>query len=189
MKSKLASDNLSFVPRLPSHSVDQPKLGSIVRIKRNTKAIVVRLLLTSILLSGCTRAPLETPPTAPAPAPPPVTLGHQPIDAALPALIFAERTAAHERDLATLAQLWAEDARIVDSRGTNDPAAAYTWQGRDAILDRYMLAVFPAPPPPLTAPPELTLAREGDSATATVNNDHWRFIFAEGRWWLQELNY
>lgn len=165
-------------------------MGSIVRIERNTKAIVFFLFFLPATMVGCTRAPANAPFTAPtAPAATTVSLGDQPISTALPALIAAERTAARERDLATLAQLWAHDARIVDSRGTDDPAATYVWQGRDAILDRYQLAVFPAPPPPLAEPFDLIFEQHGDTATATLNNDFWRFTFAEGRWWLQELSY
>ncbi len=110
-------------------------------------------------------------------------------EAALAALVLAERTAASERDLATLAQLWADDARIIDRRGTDDPDDDYQWEGRDAILDRYVLAVFPAPPPPFVEPLALTITRRGDSATATLAHDRWRFTYSDGRWWLQELAY
>lgn len=123
------------------------------------------------------------------PAPPVVAIANSDIEEALPALVFTERAAARERDLALLAQLWARDARIIDSRGTDDPDDDYRWEGRDAILDRYALAVFPAPPPPFAEPPPLVIMRTGDTAIATIANDRWHFIFAEGRWWLQELAY
>jgi hypothetical protein len=158
-------------------------------IERNTKAIAFFLFFMSMVLNACTRAPGYALPATPALPTATVTFGDMPIEIALPALIVAERTAAREQDLATLAQLWAHDARIVDGRGTDDPAAAYVWQGRDAILDRYVLAVFPSPPPPLAEPLDLVVEQQGDSATATLNNDLWRFTFAEGRWWLQELSY
>lgn len=158
-------------------------------IQRNTKAIAFFLIFMSMALNACTRAPGYMHFATPAPSIAAVAFGDTPIEIALSALIIEERTAARERDLATLAQLWAHDARIVDGRGTDDPAAAYVWQGRDAILDRYVLAVFPAPPPPLTEPLDLVVEQQDDSATATLNNDRWRFTFAEGRWWLQELSY
>ncbi|GIK72404.1 MAG: hypothetical protein BroJett021_13920 [Chloroflexota bacterium] len=158
-------------------------------IQRNTKAIAFFLIFMSMALNACTRAPGYMHFATPAPSIAAVAFGDTPIEIALSALIIEERTAARERDLTTLAQLWAHDARIVDSRGTDDPAAAYVWQGRDAILDRYVLAVFPAPPPPLTEPLDLVVEQQGNSATATLNNDRWRFTFAEGRWWLQELSY
>ncbi|WP_287481876.1 hypothetical protein [Caldilinea sp.] len=111
------------------------------------------------------------------------------IEEILASLIRAERTAARGRDLATLAQLWASDGRIIDRRGSDDPGAAYVWQGRDAILDRYLLAVFPAPPPPLPEPLDPVVHLDGDTATATFGNDRWQFVFREGRWWLKELSY
>jgi hypothetical protein len=188
---------------------DPSKLASIVRIDGNAKAdrrsrqlhsirrpVIWRnrapglpLLLGAILLAGCTRASL--PQLAPPPALPaaPLTIAALPAEQALPALVLAERTAAAARDLATLRQLWAEDARIVDSRGTTDPADDYIWDGRAAILDRYTLAVFPAPPPEFAAPPDLAVTRQTGGATATAGIDRWRFTFAEGRWWLQELAY
>ena len=142
-----------------------------------------------MLLNACTRTPEPSLSAVFASPAPTLAFAAQPIETALPALIAAERTAARSQDLPTLAQLWTHDARIVDSRGTDDLAAAYVWQGRDAILDRYELAVFPAPPPPLAEPFDLVFEQHGDTATATLNNDFWRFIFAEGRWWLQELRY
>ncbi|MFO7633422.1 MAG: hypothetical protein R6W76_12825 [Caldilinea sp.] len=164
-------------------------MDSIVRIDGNAKGFAPWLILMPLLLVACTRTPGYSPPPASAPTPPPVTIAGNAIDEALPALVLAERMAAREHDLATLGQLWAEDARIVDSRGAGDPADVYIWQGRDAILDRYVLAVFPAPPPPLTEPLDLVVTRTGDTAAATLGNDRWRFTFAEGRWWLQELMY
>lgn len=189
MPIKAKRDNDDFALQSPPLSVCQPKLSSIVRIERNTKAVAFFLLFMSITLSACTRAPAYAPPVTPASPTTVFTIGDQPAETALPALILAERTAAREQDLATLAQLWAHDARIVDGRGTDDPAAAYVWQGRDAILDRYLLAVFPAPPPPLAESLDLVIDQHSDAATATLNNDFWRFTFAEGRWWLQELKY
>lgn len=108
---------------------------------------------------------------------------------ALPALVLAERNAANARDLATLRQLWTEDAQIIDRRGTPNPADDLVWRGRDAILDRYTLAVFPAPPPPFDGPPNLAATIDGETAIALLGNDAWRFTFHDGRWWLQELAY
>ncbi|HAJ37369.1 MAG TPA: hypothetical protein DCL15_16995 [Chloroflexi bacterium] len=151
------------------------------------------MFITAMLLSGCTRtappASSDLLPTALAPtgaAPLAATL---PANAALPALVLAERAAANARDLATLRQLWAEDAQIIDQRGTPDPADDFVWRGRDAILDRYALAVFPAPPPPFTTIPALAASIDGDAATAVLGADAWRFSFRGGRWWLQELAY
>jgi hypothetical protein len=102
-----------------------------------------------------------------------------------------EREASIHGNLPLLATLWAENGRIVDGRGTAEESDNYVWNGRAAILDRYRLAVFPAPPPPLdpTALTSVTLTVEGSEAMLTNQGDRWRFVQAEGRWWLLELVY
>jgi hypothetical protein len=109
----------------------------------------------------------------------------------LPTLVVAEREASIEGNLPLLASLWAEQGRIVDGRGSTETSDDYVWAGRAAILDRYQLAVFPAPPPPLTLAElgDATLTVEGESATLVNGGDRWRFVLQEGRWWLQELVY
>ena len=94
-------------------------------------------------------------------------------------------------DLALLSRLWAPDARIIDGRSTPDSADDYVWQGRDAILDRYTLAVFPAPPPPLSREQlaDLDMTVEDDAAYAELGGDRWRFVWQDGRWLLAELRY
>ena len=90
---------------------------------------------------------------------------------AIPRMISAEREAARTGDLVTLGQLWAEEARIIDGRGTPDPADDYLWAGRDAVLDRYVVAVFPNPPPPLEELPRFDLNLVDDRATVHHQND------------------
>jgi hypothetical protein len=109
----------------------------------------------------------------------------------LPTLVVAEREASIAGNLPLLASLWAEQGRIVDGRGSAETSDDYVWAGRAAILDRYRLAVFPAPPPPLTLTEltNATLTVEGDSATLVNGGDRWRFVLQDGRWWLQELVY
>ena len=107
----------------------------------------------------------------------------------MPQFVVAERRAANQRDLATLAALWSPDARIVDSRGTPAPEDDYVWRGRADILDRYVVAVFPAPPPLLDAPPAGAVQVEGATATAQFGHDRWTFVWQDGRWWIQELSY
>lgn len=173
---------------------------SIVCIKRNAKAILLALIFTASSPIACTRAParlslVETDTPQPSVMQehllPSIIMGKasDSIEEIAVALILAERNAARARDRVTLAQLWASDGRVIDRRGSNDPGVAYVWQGRDAILDRYLLAVFPAPPPPLSEPLDLVVHLDGDTATATLGNDRWEFIFREGRWWLKELSY
>lgn len=147
------------------------------------------LVAAALWLAACTRAPAPAP-IIPVPSPLPApAFAALPAADALPALVLAERDASRRGDLPLLAALWAEDARIVDSRGTADPGDDYVWQGRDALLDRYTIAVFPAPPPPLEGPPALDITAGGDTATATLGVDRWQFERRDGRWWLLELAY
>ncbi len=131
----------------------------------------------------------SAPQLAPAPALPlPSFVADPPADA-LPHLIAAERQASIDKNLALLAQLWAEDGRIVDGRGTVDSGDDYIWEGRAAILDRYQVAVFVNPPPALEKLDDVTLQVAGDAATARHGQDRWRFVKRAGRWWLAELRY
>lgn len=147
------------------------------------------LMLLALLVGGCARSPQPSAPTATAlaAAPPPFVTAAP--ERALPQLIGAERAASRSGDLALLAQLWAPDARIVDSRGTPTPADDYLWAGRAAILDRYQVAVFPSPPPAFDTPPAPVLTVDGDTAHGRLGNDRWVFVLRDGRWWLQELAY
>ena len=146
--------------------------------------------LLCLLLVACAPATVPSPPmpTA-APALPTFLVG--PDEQVLPALVLAEREASIQGDQLLLALLWAEDARIVDGRGTADAGDDFIWDGRAAILDRYVLAVFPSPPPPL-APDALVDATwqiDSDMATLLNQGDQWHFVRCEGRWWLAELVY
>ncbi|RIK38294.1 MAG: hypothetical protein DCC55_21550 [Chloroflexi bacterium] len=123
------------------------------------------------------------------PRPTPLAFPTAGAEEAIPQLIAAERTAAHIGDLGTLGQLWAEDAQVVDGRGTPHLADDYLWSGRAAILDRYVVAVFPNPPPLLDGPDGLVVNVEGDQATAVLGGDRWRFVRRDGRWWIAELVY
>lgn len=147
------------------------------------------LLLLACTLPGCTRTTQrQAPATISQPGAPPafVTL---PPEQAIPQIIAAERDASLRGDLPLLAQMWAEDARIVDSRGTDDPADDFLWPNRAAILDRYTLAVFPAPPPPLDGAPTPTITVQGEAAEAINGQDRWQFTNQDGRWWIAELQY
>jgi hypothetical protein len=144
-----------------------------------------------LLAAGCARAPARVPVVQAAQPPSTPTLAFAataPADA-FPQFVVTERKAANERDLATLRQLWAPDARIVDSRGTPGLQDDYAWQGRADILDRYIVAVFPVPPPLLDAPPAGTVVADGAVGTAEFGRDRWTFVWEDGRWWIQELRY
>lgn len=112
-----------------------------------------------------------------------------PIEEAAPHLVAAERQAAIDRDLNTLAQLWAPDSRVVDARGTTAAEDDLVWAGLPAVLDRYVVAVFPNPPPSLDDLDGARLQVDGAQATFAVDHDRWRLVYAEGRWWLAELTY
>lgn len=152
------------------------------------------LIITAWLLTACNgplfapTPPPETPHTSSLPA----TVAGAPADA-LAALIEIERQASIDGDLATLEQLWSPDGRIVDGRNTVAPDDDYIWAGREAIMDRYVMAVFPNPPPPLSGPDALAglaIQTESDvTATAVNGGDRWQLVSVDGRWWLQELVY
>src|SRR5215216_5075995 len=103
--------------------------------------------LIGLILCACSGPDLlPTPLPTAGPLPPPIVSATAP--ETLPALIVAERQASITGNLPLLAALWANDGRIVDGRGSAELNDDYRWVGRAAILDRYELAVFPAPPPP-----------------------------------------
>lgn len=108
---------------------------------------------------------------------------------AIPSLIEIERVGSIEGDLALLGQLWSDDARIIDGRNTAASDDDYVWDGKDAILDRYVVAVFPNPPPPMTESLFLDVLVDGDRASVINGVDHWRFVRRGDRWWITELAY
>ncbi len=65
------------------------------------------------------------------------------------------------------------------------------WSGRMAILDRYVLAVFPAPPAPFQDADfaSLTVREELDRITAELGVDTWTFVQQDSQWRIQELRY
>lgn len=149
----------------------------------------------SLLLVGCsatTPMPAATPPPTVDATVAASTLftGYVTDEAAITALILAERQAAIAHDLALLGQLWADNAQIIDGRNSTTPDDDYRWQGRAAILDRYQVAVFPFVLPPLTdleASAAITVT--GQQATVQHLADEWQLIKVDERWWLTELKY
>jgi hypothetical protein len=108
---------------------------------------------------------------------------------AIRCLIEHERQASITGDLGLLELLWAPDGRVVDGRGTAPREDDYIWQGRAAVLDRYRVAVFANPPPPLILPAHLAINQTDTMATVANGNDRWRFVYRDGRWWIAELSY
>lgn len=192
----MAAKRTRFAWLQPPSIAPQPPNSKARSARAALSGPLIALACALWLLSACTgagQAPIFSPTPTPAtqvPAPPEAVTGEA--NEALPALIRAERQASIQGDLAMLAQLWAPDSRIVDGRNTATPDDDYVWAGRDAILDRYVLAVFPNPPPPLPTPDrldDLIVHEERDEATAVNGVDRWRMVYADGRWWLQELIY
>ena len=142
----------------------------------------------ALLAGGCATPALAPPHAAPT-VPETPAFVTAPIQEAALQLVAAERQAAIDRDLNTLAQLWAPDSRVVDARGTGTPEDDLVWPGKAAVLDRYVVAVFPNPPPPLGGLVDATVDVDGESAVLDLGSDRWRFVFADGRWWLAELTY
>ncbi len=165
---------------------------SIAGLRPNAKdksLLWVAAGLCCTLLAGC-NAPPATPVAANAPVPisTPVSEPDDPTAAAAQ-LVLWERQGSATGDRTLLEQLWAEDARVVDGRGTAEPTDDYVWAGRIAVLDRYVVAVFPHPPPVLAVAPTFTVTVTGNQASARNSTDRWRFVYQAGRWWLAELIY
>jgi len=148
--------------------------------------IVIGLVLFFITGCGAASAVRVAAPTPTTPLPSFVTAAPE---IALPRLIEWERQASIDKNLGLLAQLWDEESRIVDGRGTPAPDDDYIWIGRAAILDRYVVAVFPNPPPPLAKLGDFTLHVAADRATVTHGQDRWQFVKRANRWWLAALVY
>jgi len=156
---------------------------------------VVGVSILWLLLAGCASAvqrPLPSPtPTVIAPQAWPALFGQQSTaEAAVTALILAERQAAIDHDLTLLSELWAADAQIIDGRNNAVPIDDYRWQGRAAILNRYVVAVFPFYVPPLPGlEPTAIITVTDAQATVQNGNDHWQLRKVNDRWWLTELRY
>jgi hypothetical protein len=161
----------------------------LIRRKFKGWLLIYITAVTVWSLTGCYSMPSPAPLAVTAPTPPPPEIVHAQAQDALPALVIAERQASVAGDLALLRQLWAADGRVVDARNTTDAADDYIWPGRAAVLDRYVVAVFPNPPPPLEALPDAAIEKNGDQTRLLNGHDLWIFTWREGRWWIAELIY
>lgn len=168
--------------------IDVTKLGLWIGTLRGLSALL-------FLLMGChstVQRPVPPPmPTVVASQTWPDLFGQHPTtEAAVTTLILAERQAAIDHDLALLSQLWAEDAQIIDGRNNSTPADDYQWRGRAAILNRYVVAVFPFYLPPLSSlDTTASIKITGEEATVQNGNDQWQLAKINDRWWLTELRY
>ncbi len=162
--------------------VARRRMGQCCALRRGSAVLLLGALLAACSAPVPVRAPAPTVAAAPATVHVTSTTTAEPGD-----LVIAERNAAVARDLTTLASLWDADAVIRETCGNPGPDDDYVWRGREAILDRYKVAVFPNSPSPLMEAPELHVFIDGDSATLENGVDKWRFIRRDGRWWIAEL--
>ncbi|MCO6452146.1 MAG: hypothetical protein J5I90_15300 [Caldilineales bacterium] len=129
----------------------------------------------------------------------PVPSQPQSDEEAIAALLVAESEGVLHQDMDLLAGIWLEDSFITDAHHTPDyKDDDATWHGIDAIMDRYVVLVFPGNPQ--TAKPEIqSLTVQDDSAEAVSSThigeevspagDRWGFAKKDGRWYIQSLTY
>jgi len=114
-------------------------------------------------------------------------------------LLQAESEGVVQQDMERLAAIWAEDGVARDAKHTPDDAGDdAVWRGIDAILDRYVVLVFPGNPQS-AAKIDVQLEIEGDQASAysttqigeevSPGGDRWTFIRRDGRWQIASLTY
>ncbi len=148
------------------------------------------------LLVSCNHTPTAPPTSALVRTPTPVPASDE---EAVIGLIQAEGEAVVAQDMQRLAELWAEDAVVRDAKHTPDDATDdAVWNGIDAILDRYVVLVFPGNPQKVQ-PQVLAVEINGDEASVLSTTqigaevspagDHWTFVRRQGRWWIASLTY
>ncbi|NOZ48452.1 MAG: DUF4440 domain-containing protein [Chloroflexi bacterium] len=158
----------------------------------------VLLLLAGLLLGGCgsPAGPPVSPTDNSARTPTPVPASDE---EAIQGLLRAEGEAVVQQDMERLAELWTEDAVVRDAKHTpqNEEDDA-VWRGIDAVLDRYVVLVFPGNPQ-LVAPQVVSMEVQGDEARVvsttqigeevSPKGDVWTFVRQDGRWWIASLTY
>lgn len=155
-------------------------------------------LLAGLLLGGCgpPAGPSDPPPDSIARTPTPVPASDE---EAIQGLLRAEGEAVVAQDMPRLADLWAEDAVVRDAKHTpQNEADDAVWRGIDAIMDRYVVLVFPGNPQSV-APQVVSMDIRGDEARVISTTqigaevapmgDAWTFVRQDGRWWIMSLTY
>ena len=158
------------------------------------------VLALAIFLASCNGAPATRQPEVAA---------SRPVNASAPAiisdeeavrqLVMAESEAVLQQDMERLADLWLEDAWVRDAKHTpDDESDDAVWRGLDAVLDRYVVLVFPGNPQ-FAAPEILEVSIQGDVAvvrsTTRIGDevspagDRWELEKRDGRWRLRSLTY
>lgn len=158
-----------------------------------TKSIF--LLISLLLLTACgSVAPTPSPQTARMLTPIPASA-----EEAVRQLVQAESVGVVEQDMALLAEIWAEDAVVTDAKHTPDVIEDdAVWNGIDAILDRYVVLVFPGNPQSI-GPSDIEITVDGEHATArsttkiddevSPGGDLWTFTRCGERWCIKTLTY
>lgn len=158
------------------------------------------LLILALALSSCLAGspqPPEVQPTGgdvPTTAPAPVS-----DEEAIATVLLAESQGVLQQDMGLLASLWLDDAMVTDARHTpDDPGDDAVWNGIDAVMDRYVVLVFPGNPQ-VAAPQILSLELLGDEAVVrstthigdevSFQGDEWRLRKVDGRWAIAALTY
>ncbi len=159
-----------------------------------TKSIL--LLVSLLLLSACRSV-------APSPSAQTVERTPTPIPAsdeeAIRQLVQAESEGVVRQDMTLLAEIWAENATVTDAKHTSDDSDDdAVWYGIDAILDRYVVLVFPGNPQS-AGPVDVEITVDGEHATARATTqigdevspggDLWTFIRCDERWCIETLTY
>lgn len=121
-------------------------------------------------------------------------------EAAIRAVIAAEGSFVVSQEIDRLMALWGESSTVADAEHTpNDDADDQTWQGRDAIRNRYVRMVFPGAPSAAEAT-DLVITRD-DPARAVVQattqiggevspgGDLWVVAKEDECWVLESLTY
>ncbi len=155
---------------------------------------LILLFVTLLLLASCRSG-----------APPPAQMERTPTpvpasdEEAILQLVEAESNGVVKQDMVLLTELWAEDAIVTDAKHTPDvPEDDAVWNGIDAILDRYVVLVFPGDPQS-AGPVDIEIIIDGDQATArstthigdefSPGGDVWTFSRCDERWCIKTLTY
>lgn len=157
-----------------------------------TKSIL--LLVSLLLLSACRSGAPSTVQTERTPTPVPASA-----EEAIRQIVQAESEGVVRQDMVLLAELWAEDAIVTDAKHTPDVSDDDAiWSGMDAILDRYVVLVFPGNPQS-AGPIDIEIIIDGDHAIArstthigdevSPGGDVWTFSRCGERWCIQALTY
>ena len=120
-----------------------------------------------------------------------------PTNVVIQAVLSAEGQFVVEQNIDGLMQLWANDSRISDAKHTpDDQTDDQTWQGQDAIRNRYVRWVFPGAPS-MAQPSDVKIAINGDEAMVTSttqigdevspDGDQWTLKEIDGCWVIAEL--